>query len=695
MDSITIVGMEPVSVRPGGLNRYAADLVRAYEELGYSVHFVTHQKSGDGRRSILPVRLLRYFRAGIVDRNTVVDSHFALYGLSYLLGRRLSGHSYILVNHFQGPWSEESAIASGKNGYATFLKKTIEKMMYRNADKFVVLSEEFRTHLISRFRVEEGDIEVIKPGVDTARFKEKKLSLNSGEIFRICAVRRLDPRMGLDVALAAMELLGEGFELTIAGVGTDKDRLAKIVKEKSLAGRVRFAGRLSDDEVVTLYQQSHLSIVPTVALEGFGLVVLESLACGTPVVASRQGGLIDALESFCDDMLVDPGNAVELAKRIMDARDGQMPTQESCRAFAMKHSWPSVVDKHVSLAQSAIYEKTQKSGSARKGTTAVVVCSVNRPNDLDRCLRALAALHRTPDEVIVVTRHSQSATISVAESFRGEIPIRVDFSSKPGLAAAIEAGLASSTSEITCFCDDDAVPRSDWLTKIERAFAIDASVIAVGGRDNVDGDQRSVTANPVGTLSWTGKIYGNHALGKGGPRYVQHLKGANMAVWTAAAKTIPLSTMVRGEGAQYRNELILCSAISNRFTKIVYDPSIQVDHFPSTRPEGDARTPLSARELKNDVANELFATLAFRKNARAFSAVLRTVAIGTAVRPGMLRTAISMRPENFNRGVAEINAVGLGFRQALKHAAVVRRQSGASRRVGSGRIAQPTQAQLD
>ena len=639
MRAITIIGMEPIDVRPGGLNRYANDLVVAYRDAGVEVHMLTHDVPLDAKFGLIK-RLWFYFRKGITDRTTIVDSHFALYGLPYILGRAIRREHHLLISHFQGPWADESAVAEGRASISSALKKNLERGVYKRSRMIIVLSEGFKERIVSDYKVFPERVRVIKPGVDLDRF-QLNLDDRAGDQseFQICAVRRLDPRMGLDVAIRAMSLLDNNVVLKIAGVGRDKTRLESLIEELSLTERVELLGRVTDQEVVDLYNKSDLSIVPTVALEGFGLVVLESLACGTPVVASRQGGLIDALAPFRDDMLVEPGNHHELASAILSAATNKAgPSPSECRSFAELHGWSNVVESHISAIRKAAFEFVGKADSVYpEGTIALVICSVDRPHDLRKALDSVSMYSRQPDEVIVVTRPNQTETISVVKGTDWLFPIRLVIVESPGLAAAVQTGLRASVCEVTCFTDDDSIPLSDWLERIEIAFRKDPLLVAVGGRDNVDGNRTISTREPVGIISTTGKIYGNHALGVGVPRYVDHLKGVNMGFWTASAQRINLKDHVRGTGAQYRNEFALSLAASEGNGRILYDPKIQVDHFPARRNDNDARTPVSVDELKLDVSNELTTLLAYGDSTKFLIASIRTLFIGTEVRPGFIR----------------------------------------------------------
>ena len=99
------------------------------------------------------------------------------------------------------------------------------------------------------------------------------------------------------------------------------------------------------------YQAADVSIVPSVALEGFGLVVLESLATGTPVVASALDGLSEALEGLTPELLVPPGDPEPLAERLRGALTGvePLPTAKACRRYAEGFSWTAVGRRHGEL----------------------------------------------------------------------------------------------------------------------------------------------------------------------------------------------------------------------------------------------------------------------------------------------------------------------------------------------------------
>ena len=363
--SLTVrhLGLESVSTRAGGLNRYLAALVAAERRDGIDASAVVLGQPDDPSHAPTAPALARAwtrslpFRIGAMARAaskrplpTIVDSHFALYAA---LPIRTSLARIPLVVHFQGPWAQESDV-EGEGGLVVRLKRLVERSVYSKADSVVVLSHAFgsiaeETYGVSPFRVHR-----IAPGVDLTTFSpgdpeaaRRRLRVSPDTTVLVC-VRRLRPRMGIEVAIRAVAEVASSrrVELVVVGEGPERQRLSDLAER--LGAPVRFVGRVSDEELVDWYRAAELSVVPTVALEGYGLVVLESFASGTPVIASNLGGLCDALEQVSPELLVDPGDPSALARAIDGALDGTraVPTPGQCRQHAEQHSWDAVARRH-------------------------------------------------------------------------------------------------------------------------------------------------------------------------------------------------------------------------------------------------------------------------------------------------------------------------------------------------------------
>jgi glycosyltransferase involved in cell wall biosynthesis len=353
---VLLVGMAQVSERPGGGNRYLEDLGRSLTNLGATTRTLVlgDQPPTDPAVTLVggpdqPVwrRVLGFAReiARLAKETDVLNTHFALYGVAASLSRR--GRALPLVVNFQGPWAQESAVAGAGGRLAQRFKKAIEAYHYRRADALITLSQDFADLLVTDYGVARHKISVIKPGVDLVTFApgsavEARRRLDLPEAgFMAVAVRRLTARMGLEELIRAWSLLPAPAHLIIAGEGSERERLERLIDDLEMADRIQLLGRVEDELLPRLYQAGDVSVVPSLALEGFGLVVLESLACGTPVIASDTGGMAEVLPLLSSNSLVAPGDVSALSarlRRVME-RPQDEPTPMACRRFAEQFSW--------------------------------------------------------------------------------------------------------------------------------------------------------------------------------------------------------------------------------------------------------------------------------------------------------------------------------------------------------------------
>lgn len=247
-------------------------------------------------------------------------------------------------------------------------------------------------------------------------------------------------------------------------------------------------------------------------------------------------------------------------------------------------------------------------------TVSVLVPSYRRPTDLERCLAALAEQSRTPDEILVVHRADDSSTKDLLDEYIESIPqLRPVVVYTPGVVAALNAGLNECSCDIVCITDDDAAPYKDWVDRIVEIFESSNAIGAVGGKDVVHQGERIITgsASVVGRIQWFGRHIGNHHIGVGDIRDVEVLKGVNMSYRRHVIASIGLDRRLLGSGAQVANDLMLSLEVKKRGWRIVYDPKVLVDHFPSVRHDEDKRAGFSAVATSNRAHNETLALLEY------------------------------------------------------------------------------------
>jgi glycosyltransferase involved in cell wall biosynthesis len=191
------------------------------------------------------------------------------------------------------------------------------------------------------------DSENFKPNNDWLKFKDKIIfvgSLDSAHNFK-----------GLDVLLHALTLINnQQIKLVVVGSGNLLPQYRKLSKQLQVGHRVEFAGAVSDDALPAYYQSADLLVLPSINQhEAFGLVLLEALASGLPVVASDLPGVRSVFTNGEQGYLARPRDADDLAKQINNvfgSRDQWQAMCQSARQLALsKYSWPAAASKLVGL----------------------------------------------------------------------------------------------------------------------------------------------------------------------------------------------------------------------------------------------------------------------------------------------------------------------------------------------------------
>lgn len=267
---------------------------------------------------------------------------------------------------------------------------------------------------------------------------------------------------------------------------------------------------------------------------------------------------------------------------------------------------------------------------------SVLVPSYRRPDALRRCLEALAAQSRRPDEVIVAVRADDAGSAEVAHAARAlGLSVMVTITPVSGVVAAMQAALDASTGDIIALTDDDARPRPDWLTGLLAHFVSAPDVGGVGGRDWQPRERGN--AAPVGKVQWFGRVIGNHHLGYGEARDVDVLKGANCAFRAPLLRAVGFDHRLRGAGAQMHWELGVCLPLRRAGWRLLYDPQVAVEHDIAPRHDADTlhRGTFSAAPLRDAVHNETLELLEDRNVVSRTLVMTWAVLLGTNEGPGL------------------------------------------------------------
>jgi glycosyltransferase involved in cell wall biosynthesis len=265
--------------------------------------------------------------------------------------------------HFHGPWALEGA-AEGASRAVVATKRIVERIVYGRGSRFIVLSQAFGTILQRQYHVPADRIRVVPGGVDLQQFRSALSRAEARERLgwplgrpTVLSVRRLVHAKGvenlIDATVAIRRVIPDVL-VVIAGTGPLAGELARRVADLGLSDSVRFTGFVPEADLPTMYRAADLFVVPTVTLEGFGLVVVEALACGTPVLVTPVAGLPEVIVDLDPALVLQDWGASALAQGISDALIGALPLpdSEACIAYAQRFDW-----SHIARRVAAIYRE--------------------------------------------------------------------------------------------------------------------------------------------------------------------------------------------------------------------------------------------------------------------------------------------------------------------------------------------------
>jgi glycosyltransferase involved in cell wall biosynthesis len=253
------------------------------------------------------------------------------------------------IYFFHSPWCEEYLIDKKKKGVGYYLRKFVEKKVMNFCNKIVCCSEFMKNKIVSIHRIKKN-IKVLHVGIDTNRFYpaenkmevRKKLGLPENK-FIIFTARRLVPRMGLENLIEAVNMLKKEFDdifLVIVGSGWLEDKLKALAKELEITDYIKFVGKVEQNILLLYYQSADIFVLPTKLLEGLGMVILEAMSCGTPVISTPVGGPVEVLKNFDERVLCKGTESYDIYERIRYFLLNKNELQEiakKCRDYVIKN----------------------------------------------------------------------------------------------------------------------------------------------------------------------------------------------------------------------------------------------------------------------------------------------------------------------------------------------------------------------
>ncbi len=387
----------------GGMNVYIRELSRHLAERGVKVDIFTRRTDpraphiadvSDGVRLVNveagppePVNkdalfcLLPEFASEMAylaiqerTRYDVVHAHYWLSGWAAKLLKDYWNAPLVMMFHTLAHLKNAVAGADNKE---TLLRLQVEYRLMEIADAIITANPDEQSEMIHRLEADEKRISLVPPGIDLDLFQpgdsgaaRHALDLPSGPL--VLFVGRIDPVKGIDTLFEAFQqlvrrsgwqgqspkLVFVGGLIQIEGTGSTMDadlqRLARRAQELGLSESVLFRGSQPRQLLPLYYNAVDVCAVPS-RYESFGLVAVEAMACGTPIVASSVGGLRFSIEDGVSGLLVPHSEPTELGDalhRLLTDHDLRSHMQVGARQAAVRYSWQTITS-----AMLRVYER--------------------------------------------------------------------------------------------------------------------------------------------------------------------------------------------------------------------------------------------------------------------------------------------------------------------------------------------------
>ncbi len=337
---LCLVSLDIAPARSSGLAVYAERLAQRLAAAGHAVTVIAALRPGVGpveRLGSVEVRRVpigwsdwigyswraarlvkRLDQANPFDVVHFVDLHFAwAYRGPFVASLLQSFRQRGTADHGR-PYASSWRNRLFRIGYYSLARYLMEQPALRRASACVSLSHATKDEFVDHYDLDPRRVTVIPEAIDSARFApqpthELRKRLGLGDARVLVYVGFSTPRKGLEYLSAGLHLLPANVRLIIVGTWEPGYRSKVVVAAGSAWDRVIETGSVADEMIPAYLSLADVFVLPSL-LEGFGIPLLEAMACGTPVVATSAGSISEVVDGC--GLLVPPGDTVALVAAI-------------------------------------------------------------------------------------------------------------------------------------------------------------------------------------------------------------------------------------------------------------------------------------------------------------------------------------------------------------------------------------------
>lgn len=226
------------------------------------------------------------------------------------------------------------------------LLSSIDKSLAPNVDLVFANSNYTRDSARAIYHYAENKIETLYLGVDLSKYRPDKRIQRKNQIItvgRLTKFKEIDKIIEMIKALSNRKIVAK---LVIIGEGEEKKNLINLSRELKLSKKIKFTGQISDDDLIHYYQESKILILNS-KQEPFGLVAVEAMATGTPVIVNSSGGVAEIVKSGETGFAIKPTNAEILQEKVKILLSNNklfFSMSKNAAEYARQFSWENTAD---------------------------------------------------------------------------------------------------------------------------------------------------------------------------------------------------------------------------------------------------------------------------------------------------------------------------------------------------------------
>ena len=263
--------------------------------------------------------------------------------------------------------STEIGRAQGLHSPDSFSINGIEWWSTYEADRVIVCSNSMKIEICNHFNLPKKKVDVIPNAIDPSKYQtftnrgfvRQRYGVGWGEKLILC-VGRLVPQKGVEYFIRAIPRIAKNYpeaKYVIVGDGWSRDLLESEARKSGYSNRIRFTGFAPDREVIDLMNSADVLVVPSI-YEPFGIVALEGMASGVPIVASKVDGLAEVLEHNKTGIFVyprDPESTAWGIEKILSNPDhAKWLTDNAKEKLHKAYTWEAVAMKTVEVYKKVV-----------------------------------------------------------------------------------------------------------------------------------------------------------------------------------------------------------------------------------------------------------------------------------------------------------------------------------------------------